>query len=228
MGGDKKQGRSANGRFEQQGRDWDMARDWYIAGEITDTGPDGAIRRRHVAYKDIAARFNVSTAAVGYHARKGNWAELREKFEAAREEEIAREAGRLAALSLKEAGGMLDEWLVRFRQDLRGGKVPTRNVMDLDRAIRCKAFVEGELLKPRADSGRDQAFSLADLQKRHAVFVQDEGDGENDSRLSGYLEPVEGVPGAKVLREQLAEHENGDLHPELELVRQALIKDQAG
>ncbi len=163
-------GRSAGrprGRFLPKYEvDWEFAESYYVQGMIIEEKGRGKsrIERRHPSFADVARKFKCSKAAVHYQAKKRSWRNKREQYNKFEAEAIQKKVAEARAISFSEGEAMIDRWIARFSDHLEKGDVRTDSIQDLDKAMRTKAFLRGQV-ESRIEVR--ETLSLSTLQDSH-------------------------------------------------------------
>ena len=93
----------------------------------------------------------MTKAAVGSHARHGNWMQRRKEAQNIADDKAARklttDARKAGKLSTEDEVRIIDGWIMRFAQSIKENSVRTDAAGDLNTLMRLREFMEG-----RADS----------------------------------------------------------------------------
>jgi len=144
--------------------------------------------RHYPSLRELGARHGVHYSLIGRKAKALGWAKRRESFKKALDEETDRAVAKSAALSTADAVGIIDTWVGRFEENLRGKRVRADSVGDLNTVLRLREFLLGN-----ADT-RTETSTAITLEAMQARFRdrrgerQQAGDALAAAALAGVLD----------------------------------------
>lgn len=162
--------------------DWQLAETLYVQGEVQPAKIQGAAPYlKRFTMDELAVRLGCSKAAVGFRAAKYEWARKRQNF--SRESFDTQAKKRAIAPTnpgsppTRTALQILDVYIAMFGDAVDQGRVRVDDIGLLDKALRARAFVMGEI-EQRTET--KQVVTLEAIQGRHAETrrLMLEGDAE--------------------------------------------------
>jgi predicted transcriptional regulator len=149
-----------------------------VMGEIIEKD-DGSTEVRYPSQTEVAARFNTTQTVVSKYMREHNCLERREQAKVRQairiEEKIIERRAEGTAISKEEVIELIDEAIIKFRDNLRERRVRADSTADLNTLVRLKEYIQGG-----ADSRQEiqGALSLEAIQGRYQSFAGREAESD--------------------------------------------------
>lgn len=144
-----------------------------VFGEVS-MNEDGTSNTVYPTYRELAEKYGVAASVIADYAKSHNTMHRRKygehRIEARRDEKIIEARATAEAITVAEMLALIDEFLVKFREALKEGRVRTDSPADVNTLIRLKSFLEGG-----ADSRQEirHMLSLEVLSERHERYMRD-------------------------------------------------------
>lgn len=135
---------------------------------------DGTSNTVYPTYRELAEKYGVVASVIADYAKSHNTMHRRKygehRIEARRDEKIIEARATAEAITVAEMLALIDEFLIKFREALKEGRVRTDSPADVNTLIRLKSFLEGG-----ADSRQEvrHMLSLEVLSERHERYMRD-------------------------------------------------------
>ena len=135
---------------------------------------DGTSNTVYPTYRELAEKYGVAPSVIADYAKSHNTMHRRKygehRIEARRDEKIIEARATAEAITVAEMLALIDEFLIKFREALKEGRVRTDSPADVNTLIRLKSFLEGG-----ADSRQEirHMLSLEVLSERHERYMRD-------------------------------------------------------
>jgi hypothetical protein len=135
---------------------------------------DGTSNTVYPTYRELAEKYGVAPSVIADYAKSHNTMRRRKygehRIEARRDEKIIEARATAEAITVAEMLALIDEFLIKFREALKEGRVRTDSPADVNTLIRLKSFLEGG-----ADSRQEirHMLSLEVLSERHERYMRD-------------------------------------------------------
>jgi len=150
---------------------WDEIEDLYCRGEPKTNAKGQTVGYHFPSFRELALRFKdcipsggPTHNAIFKRSKRFAWQSRREQFKTDVKRETDLSVAKARGLSTASQIAIVDVYVHQFLAELQAGRVRKDSIADLDKALRCRAFLRGE-----ADSRSEQThkFSLSDIQDRH-------------------------------------------------------------
>ena len=147
--------------------------DLLVFGEVS-MNDDGTSNTVYPTYRELAEKYGVAPSVIADYAKSHNTMHRRKygehRIEARRDEKIIEARATAEAITVAEMLALIDEFLIKFREALKEGRVRTDSPADVNTLIRLKSFLEGG-----ADSRQEirHMLSLEVLSERHERYMRD-------------------------------------------------------
>jgi len=170
---------------------WQEVDGLIVMGEKVNDEASGKPVVRYPSFAELAERYGVSKSLIGKYAAQHNCLKRREENRVRErirfETEVVKKRAKARAISTDDAVRIIDDYLERFDEALKEGRVRFDSAGDFNTMLRLKEFVQG-----RADSRQEihGLLTLEEIQARHRR-LRDELD-ELDPGLSGAVVPDDG------------------------------------
>jgi len=144
-----------------------------VFGEVS-MNEDGTSNTVYPTYRELAEKYGVAPSVIADYAKSHNTMHRRKygehRIEARRDEKIIEARATAEAITVAEMLALIDEFLIKFREALKEGRVRTDSPADVNTLIRLKSFLEGG-----ADSRQEirHMLSLEVLSERHERYMRD-------------------------------------------------------
>src|SRR3990167_6684714 len=144
-----------------------------VFGEVS-MNEDGTSNTVYPTYRELAEKYGVAASVIADYAKSHNTMHRRKygehRIEARRDEKIIEARATAEAITVAEMLALIDEFLIKFREALKEGRVRTDSPADVNTLIRLKSFLEGG-----ADSRQEirHMLSLEVLSERHERYMRD-------------------------------------------------------
>ena len=144
-----------------------------VFGEVS-MNDDGTSNTVYPTYRELAEKYGVAPSVIADYAKSHNTMHRRKygehRIEARRDEKIIEARATAEAITVAEMLALIDEFLIKFREALKEGRVRTDSPADVNTLIRLKSFLEGG-----ADSRQEirHMLSLEVLSERHERYMRD-------------------------------------------------------
>lgn len=144
-----------------------------VFGETT-MNDDGTPNTVYPTYRELAEKYGVVPSVIADYAKSHNTMWRRKhgehRIEARRDEKIIEARATAEAMTVAEMLALCDEFLIKFREALKEGRVRTDSPADVNTLIRLKSFLEGG-----ADSRHEvrHMLSLEVLSEKHERYMRD-------------------------------------------------------
>lgn len=144
-----------------------------VFGEVS-MNEDGTSNTVYPTYRELAEKYGVVASVIADYAKSHNTMHRRKygehRIEARRDEKIIEARATAEAITVAEMLALIDEFLIKFREALKEGRVRTDSPADVNTLIRLKSFLEGG-----ADSRQEvrHMLSLEVLSERHERYMRD-------------------------------------------------------
>ncbi len=135
---------------------------------------DGTSNTVYPTYRELAEKYGVAPSVIADYAKSHNTMHRRKygehRIKARRDEKIIEARATAEAITVAEMLALIDEFLIKFREALKEGRVRTDSPADVNTLIRLKSFLEGG-----ADSRQEirHMLSLEVLSERHERYMRD-------------------------------------------------------
>lgn len=144
-----------------------------VFGEVS-MNDDGTSNTVYPTYRELAEKYGVAPSVIADYAKSHNTMHRRRygehRIEARRDEKIIEARATAEAITVAEMLALIDEFLIKFREALKEGRVRTDSPADVNTLIRLKSFLEGG-----ADSRQEirHMLSLEVLSEKHERYMRD-------------------------------------------------------
>lgn len=144
-----------------------------VFGEVS-MNDDGTSNTVYPTYRELAEKYGVAPSVIADYAKSHNTMHRRKygehRIEARRDEKIIEARATAEAITVAEMLALIDEFLIKFREALKEGRVRTDSPADVNTLILLKSFLEGG-----ADSRQEirHMLSLEVLSERHERYMRD-------------------------------------------------------
>jgi hypothetical protein len=164
-----------------------------VFGEREVDPKTGNERVRYPSLAELAERFGVSRTLMWKYAHKHRVyerrAEVRLKTEARFEDKVIEKLATSRATATVNVIGVVDQFLLRFEQELREGRVKTDSAADFDRLARLRELMNGS---SDARIELQGGLTLEAIQARHRALRGQVA--QITPQIAGTVEPEAGEP----------------------------------
>jgi hypothetical protein len=156
-----KGGRPRGGRAV--GENWDEAEKLFIRGEIVTTKSGPA--REYPSLRQIAQRTGVVLSSLHDRSKRLDWLGQRARYNDTFGEELHQAAAKRDASKAIDAVAVIDLFLEKVLEALKSGKFRVDSMADVDKAIRLRAFLLGDV-----ESRKETRTADVTLERLQQVF----------------------------------------------------------
>jgi hypothetical protein len=182
------------GRFDPR-LDWDKIETEFIHGISQGPTKKGAKVARHwPTYRELSERHGVSPSLVHRKAKRYGWDERRDLTQKAFTSALDAYIAKAAALSTAEQVQYIDEYIRRFGQNIRKGKVRADVFLDLDKATRLREFLLGNADSRTENNNLIKLDALQSRFKDRQIDKRAQAEAEAAAAIAGVVTNADPIP----------------------------------